>query len=166
MPAPADRDPQSTSQGTRQRPHPVVFSGAIGFTTFVALVVTLLIRHNDLPTATDWRIVGWGMATALAGWVFPVLRWRHTWIELDGDRLRWATGLWRTPLVDVDLAAARGLAIEQGWLGRRLDYARLRLVDEAGLEHAFPAARGVEAFQRVARRCGRGPARPGERRRP
>jgi hypothetical protein len=166
MPASADRQPQPTTRERPRRPHPIVFSGAIGFTLFVALVVTLLIRHNDLPPATDWRIVGWGTAIALAGWVVPLFRWRHTWIDLDGERLRWATGRWRTPQVDVDLSAVRGLAIEQGWLGRHLDYARLRLVDEAGREHAFPAARGVEAYRRAAGRCGRGGARSGDRRRP
>jgi hypothetical protein len=148
----------------RRKPHPIVFSGALGFTSFVALVVTLLIRHNDLPASTDWRIVAWGGAIAASGWIMPLLRWRRAWIELDGDRLRWASGRWRVADLDVDLGQAGGLAIEQSWLGRLLDYAHLRAVDAAGAEHHFPAVSGVEAFRRTAERSGRrGSRRTGRR---
>ena len=147
--------PNAIEPRGRRKPHPVVFSGAIGFSMFVAVVVALLIRHNDLPAETDWRIVGWGLLVALGGWVRPMLRWRQAWIELEGDRLRWISGRWRAPQVDVGLGEIRGLAIDQTWVGRWLDYAELRLVDAEGKEHTFPAVSGVDPFRRAAKRCGR-----------
>ena len=33
--------------------HPMAFGGALSLMLFVALVVALLIRHNDLPPATE-----------------------------------------------------------------------------------------------------------------
>ena len=41
--------------------------GAVTLALFVALVVGLLIRHNDLPTRTDLRIAAVGFLVAALG---------------------------------------------------------------------------------------------------
>lgn len=149
----------------RTHPHVVHFAGAACWTAFVALVVTLLIRHNDLPAATDWKIVGGGALAALAGAIGPALRWLRTEIELDPGRARYRGGLVRRTIVDVAFERARGVAIEQSFLGRRLGYGRLRVVDEAGTVHVFPPIGRLETVRAlVARRERRGPGRAGRRR--
>src|SRR5262249_57702451 len=58
--------------------HPMAFAGALSLALFVALVVLLLIRHNDLPPATEAQIVVVGALGALVGSGPALLRWRHT----------------------------------------------------------------------------------------
>jgi hypothetical protein len=149
----------------RVHPHVVYFAGAASWAAFVALVVTLLIRHNDLPAATDWRIVGGGALVALAGAIGPGLRWARTWIEIDSTRAHYSGGLLRRTTIDVGLERARGLALEQSFLGRCLGYARLRVVDEAGNAHVFPPMGHVDVVRAaLARHERRASNRPGQRR--
>src|SRR5215510_10747019 len=54
------------------RQHPMAFSGAAGMALCVTLVVFLLIRHNDLPTATELQIALAGLPVAVAA-LLPAL---------------------------------------------------------------------------------------------
>jgi membrane protein YdbS with pleckstrin-like domain len=136
----------------RAHPHPAFFGGAVGYTLFVTLVVVLLIVHNDLPPATEWRIVVYGIAVALLGWVGPLLRWQMAWVDLDERRLRWSVGIVRRHRLESDLDCLQALDVEQGTVGRWLGYGALRAVDEAGVEHAFPPVGHVAAFRAAAMR--------------
>jgi uncharacterized membrane protein YdbT with pleckstrin-like domain len=149
----------------RLHPHAAFFSGAASYTAFVALVVTLLIRHNDLPATTEWQFVAYGVAAALAGWIGPLLRWRASWVELDDRRLRWSVGVVRRRRLDGDLDRLQALVVEQGSFGQWLGYGTLRVVDEAGVEHAFPPVGHVSEFRAAATRAlGARRARAGSRR--
>jgi hypothetical protein len=148
----------------RTHPHPVHFSGALGWTLFVAVVVTLMIRHNELPASTEWAFVGWGVVAALGGFVGPVARWLRTWIEIDGPAARCTSGVIRQSTVDVDLVRSRALEVERGFAGRWLGYGRLRVVDDVGATHLFPPV-GEDALRAAAaRRERRARTRRGDRR--
>jgi hypothetical protein len=135
----------------RTHPHPVHFAGAGGWTLFVALVVTLMIRHNELSASTEWTFVGWGVVAALAGFVGPVARWLRTWIEIDGPAARCTSGVLRQSTVDVDLVRSRAVEVDRSAAGRWLGYGRLRVVDEAGATHLFPPV-GDDALRAAAAR--------------
>jgi hypothetical protein len=143
----------------RTHPHPIHFAGAAGWTASVALIATLLIRHNDLAASTDWAIAGGGLVLALTGFVRPTARWMRTWVELDDAVARCTAGLLRQSSVAVDLGRARALGIDRGFLGRWLGYGRLRVVDEHGTTHLFPplgeAALRTAVAQRERRTRGR-----------
>jgi hypothetical protein len=143
-----ERTQQATATSpVRARPHPVYFAGAAGWVVSVAVASTLVIRHNDLSAAGDWAVVGWGCVAALAGVVGPVVRWLRTSIELDADGARCTTGIvWRWTL-DVALDEVRELSIEQSYVGRRLGYGYVRIVDGAGAEHVLPPVGNVAAWQ-------------------
>jgi hypothetical protein len=148
----------------RAHPHPVHFAGACSWAAFVALVATLLIRHNDLATATNWRIVGWSVLVALAGFVTPALRWRRTWLALDGTTLRCTGGLLRRWSVALDLERAHAVGVEHGLLGGLLGYGRLRVVDEHNTPHLFPPVSDGLAREVAAGWNRRSRPRRGERR--
>jgi hypothetical protein len=129
------------------RPHPVYFAGTLGWIAFVAFVATLIIRHNELSAAANWAVVGWASLAAASGIVGPALRWARTTIEVDAVGARCATGiLWRST-VDVAHESAREIAIEQSWLGRTLDYGRLRIVDATGTTYVLPPVGNVAAWR-------------------
>jgi uncharacterized membrane protein YdbT with pleckstrin-like domain len=147
----------------RTHPHVVHFSGAASWAAFVAFVATLLIRHNDLPAATDWKIVGGAVLVALAGAIGPWLRWTRTWIEIDPTRARYTGGLLRRTTVDVGLERARGVEIEQSFFGRRFGYGRLRVVDEGGGAHVFPPLGHLDTVRAALTRERRSRGRQGRR---
>lgn len=128
------------------RPHPIYFAGAAGWVAFVALVVLLLVRHNELAPSTNWAIGGAGVLVAIMGVIGPVTRWRRMWIEIDGGDARCTSGVLRASTVGVNLDRARTVTIETGVAGRWLDYGRLRVVDEVGTTHVFPPM-GAAALQ-------------------
>lgn len=139
----------------RTHPHVVYFAGAFGFAAFVALVVTLLIRHNDLPASTDWRFVGWGALVAASGFVRPVLRWMRTSIEVDERGLRCRSGLLRPEELALDFDQVRAISVEQSFAGRLLGYCHVRVVDDAGEDYVLPPVAAVEPFRAAAARVGR-----------
>ena len=134
----ADRGEDAGGAAIRARPHWIHFSGALGFALFVALVGTLLVRHNDLPRATDLRVVAWCLAIAVLGFVGPLLRWRRTLIEVGDGIARCSAGVFRPRSVSVDLGRARMANVEQSLLGRVFGYGQVRVVDADGVEHLFP----------------------------
>ena len=147
----------------RTHPHPIYFAGAAGWAAFVALVATLLIRHNELATSANWAIVGWAVLAALTGCIGPGTRWARTWVEIDSAIARCTSGrVWRST-VDVDLERARALEIDRGMLGRWLGYGRLRVVDEMGTTHLFPPLGEIALRNAVERRERRSRGRRGDR---
>src|ERR1044072_962322 len=97
----------------RTRPHPVHFAGAAGCAGFVAFVVALFIRHNDVARSADWMIVGIAAVVAACRLIGPMLRWLRTWVELDASVARCTSGVVWPATVDVDLDRARALGVEQ-----------------------------------------------------
>ena len=147
-----EREDDGAGARVRTHPHPIHFSGAVGWASSVAVIATLLIRHNELATSTNWTIAAWGFVIALAGFVRPAARWARTWIELDDSVARCTAGLFRQSAVAVDLGRARAVAIDRGLLGRWLGYGRLRVVDEHGTTHLFPPLGDAVLRKTVARR--------------
>jgi hypothetical protein len=138
-----------TAGGVRSHPHPIYFAGTAGWVAFAALATALVVRHNDLPSATNWTVVGWGVLTAASGVIGPVLRWLATCIEVDATRVRYTTGVLRPSTVELDAQRARAMEVEQGVVGRWLGYGRLRLVDAHGTTHVLPALGDVEGLRGV-----------------
>jgi len=139
----------AASAGLSTRPHPVYFSGAASWTLFVAVVATLLIRHNDLSRAAEWSVVGWSVLAGASGVVGPVVRWLRTSIDVDATRARCTAGLLRRVTTEVVLDDARDVAVEQGQMGRWLDYGYLSIVDARGQTHVFPPIGGVARVREV-----------------
>ncbi len=146
----------------RARPHPIYFAGTAGWVAFVAVATALVIHNNDLASSTDWAVVGWGVLAAAAGVVGPVVRWSRTSIDVDTATARCTTGILRRTLVEISLDQARELTVEQNFVGRRLGYGRLRVVDAAGIAHVLPPVGDVAALRNaVAQRSRRAGSRRG-----
>lgn len=158
------REDDRPAARVRTHPHPVHFAGAAGWALFVAIVATLLIRHNDLAQSTDWSIAAGAALLAACGFVGPMLRWLRTWVELDASLARCTSGVVWPATVDVDLARAQALAIEQSFAGRWLGYGRLRVVDASGTTHLFPPVGEAALRATMAREQRRTRVRRGDRR--
>src|SRR5262249_56098172 len=101
----AQRDPgEGVLFETRQ--HPMAFSGAAGMALCVVLVVFLLIRHNDLPPATEAQIAVVGLLVGLAAALPALLRWRHTTLALTDRRLLVSAGGFRRRELAIPLGPA------------------------------------------------------------
>ena len=148
-------DGEPTPDGGRRRLHPVVFANAVGFVAFVAFVVTLLLRHNELAPPTQHRVVAWGIVVAAFRLVGPGLRRLRSWVAVDERRLAWRTGTLSVRAFDAALADLRALSVRQTWLGRWIGYGELHAVDDAGDEHVFGPVGELAAFHAAAERIGR-----------
>jgi hypothetical protein len=157
-------DEALTGARLRTHPHPIHFAGAAGWALFVALVVTLMVRHNDLSAATEWSFVAWGLVVALVGFVGPMARWLRTWVEFDGPAARCTSGVLRQSTVDVDLVRSRAMEVDRGFAGGWLGYGRLRVLDDGGATHLFPPVGEAALRAAAARRERRGRSRRGDRR--
>jgi len=143
----------------RGRLHPVVLAGGLGVGAFVALVATLLIRHNELSTGTNLRIALWGVAIAAIFLIRPVLRWRRSAVVVTDRRLVVSFGAIRLDTLALPLAADGVAAGVTSMLGRLLDYGTLAIATGAGEARTiWPVARPtaiVEAVHTAARRVKR-----------
>jgi membrane protein YdbS with pleckstrin-like domain len=101
--------------------HPVAFSGAAGMALSVALVVFLLIRHNDLPPVTELQIAIAGGLVAVVAAIPALLRWRHTVLLLTERRLLVSAGAFRRREIAIPLGPAV-LEQEAGLSGKLLDH--------------------------------------------
>jgi hypothetical protein len=148
----------TTSASVRVRPHPVYFAGTAGWVAFVALATALIVRHNDLTPAANWVAAGWGTLAAFAGVIGPVLRWLRTSIELDAASARCTTGIvWRSTF-EVALEDAREMEIDQSYVGRRLGYGYLRIVDDTGATHVLPPIGDLGVWRAAVSRRDRRPS--------
>ena len=135
--------------------HPMAFAGALSLALFVALVVVLLIRHNDLPPATEAQIVVVGALVALLGLVPALLRWRHTALFVTDRRLLVRSGTYRQHMLATPLAPGI-VEQESGATGRMLDHGTVTVVGPdgqmIGVAHVARARELVEVARAQARR--------------
>jgi membrane protein YdbS with pleckstrin-like domain len=135
--------------------HPMAFAGALSLALFVALVVVLLIRHNDLPPATEAQIVVVGVLVALLGSVPALLRWRHTALFVTDRRLLVRSGTYRQHMLATPLAPGI-IEQESGATGRMLDHGTVTVVGPdgqvIGVAHVARARELVEVARAQARR--------------
>ena len=139
--------------------HPMTFSGAVSMALFVALVVVLLIRHNDLPQATEVEIAVVGALVAALGFVPGLLRWRRTAFLVTERRLLVTSGTFRRHGTTASLAP-NVIEQEGGATGRMLDHGTVTVVGDdgepLGVSHVARARELVEAVQTQARRASSG----------
>jgi hypothetical protein len=139
--------------------HPMNFGGALSLALFVALVVVLLIRHNDLPRATEVQIALVGTLVAAQAFVRGLLRWRHTAFLLTERRLLVRSGTYRQHMLALPLAPG---VIEQegGITSRVLDHGTVTVTgpdgQPASVAHVARARELVEAAGTQARRASAG----------
>ena len=135
--------------------HPMAFAGALSLGLFVALVVVLLIRHNDLPPATEAQIVVAGVLVVLLGSVPALLRWRHTALLVTDRRLLVRSGTYRQHLLATPLAPGI-VEQESGATGRMLDHGTVTVMGPdgqlTGVAHVARARELVEMARAQARR--------------
>jgi membrane protein YdbS with pleckstrin-like domain len=135
--------------------HPMAFTGALTLALFVALVVMLLIRHNDLPRPTEIQIALVGLAVAAIGAIPSLLRWRNTELAVTEHRVLVSAGGFRRRRLAVPLAPA---AIEQegGLTGGMLDHGTVTVATPDGrassIGHVARARELVEVARAQARR--------------
>ncbi len=139
--------------------HPMTFGGALSMALFVALVVMLLIRHNDLPPATEVRIALVGTLVAALGFVPGLLRWRHTAFLLTERRLLMSSGTYRQRTLASPLAP--GVVEQEGGItGRMLDHGTVTVTgpdgQPTGVAHVARARELVEVARTQARRASAG----------
>ena len=146
--------------------HPMAFGGALSLALFVALVVVLLIRHNDLPAATEVQIALVGGLVAALGFLPSLLRWWHTAFLLTERRLLVRMGTYRQHTLVSPLAPG---VVEQeaGITGRMLDHGTVLVTgpdgQATGVAHVARARELVEVTRAQARRTAagrRGPVTP------
>lgn len=87
----------------RTRLHPLVLGGGLSTAAFILLVVVLLVRHNDLPDATEAQIVLVGLGLMILALLRPFLRWRRTVFMVTDHRLLVEAGALRPATLEVPL---------------------------------------------------------------
>jgi len=146
------------------RQHLMAFSGAAGMALCVALVVLLLIRHNDLPQATEVQIAVVGALVSLVAALPALLRWRHTTLVLTERRLLVSAGGLRRREIAIPLGPAV-LEQEPGFSGKLLDHGTVIVSTPDGqlssVAHVAHAHELVERARAQARRSARRGAVPG-----
>lgn len=144
--------------------HPLAFSGAATLALFVALVVGLLIRHNDLPPRTDLQIALVGGLVAALGAIPSTLRWRHTALAVTDRRLVVSAGGLRRRALSVPLGPAM-VEHDAGMTGRLFDHGTVTVAAPDGrassIGHVARARELVEVARAQARRTSRRGGAPG-----
>jgi hypothetical protein len=98
----------------RTRLHPVVLFGGVSTAAFIVLVATLLIRHNQLPPATEAQIALVGAALVVVTLLRPVLRWRRTAFLVTDHRVLIQAGAFRPATLDVPIDRPDVLSADGG----------------------------------------------------
>ncbi|HLK10377.1 MAG TPA: PH domain-containing protein [Candidatus Binatia bacterium] len=122
----------------RTRLHPVLFGGAAWFTAFVVLVVTLVIRHNELSRDATVRLVLGAAAVVLASLVTPYTRWRTSEFAVTDRRVLVKVGLVSVHTVELLLQKVETIGVDQTFVGRLLGYGTLRITGTGGTVETFP----------------------------
>jgi len=132
--------------------HPMAFAGAWGMALFVALVVTLLILHNDLPLRTDLRIAFGGVLVAALGALPSWLRWRNTSVVVTDRRILAQAGARGQYRVELPLSEAT-LTQDPGLTGRLLDHATLSIAAPDGRSWSIGHVAHARAVTEAAHRA-------------
>ena len=133
----------------------MAFSGAVMLALFVALVVALLIRHNDLPPIPRSGSRWLGTAVALCGAIPSALRWRNTALAVTDRRILAAAGSLRRRALAVPLGPG---VVDQdaGVTGGLLDHGTVVIAAPNGssssIGHVARARELVEVARAQARR--------------
>lgn len=150
IPTPADAVPAAF----RTHLHPASMLSALGLAGFIAFVGTLIVRHNDLPLATDLRISLWCAALSAAALAGPLRRLWRTSLEVTPGGLDVRLGTWRARTLTIPLGDICGVDVRSGALGRRLDFGTVTI--GVGAEEALivPHVRAPLALRDALRRAG------------
>jgi hypothetical protein len=153
---------RSGSAGASETPlfraslHPMSCAGALGLALFVGFVGTLIVRHNDLPAATDVRILAGTLVLCVMALVGPVLRLRRSELLVTPAEIRLRVGAWRPRVTEIPLRDVRGLDVRSSTLGRRLDFGTLTVAarddDVLVVHHVRSAGALRDAIRRGAGR--------------
>jgi membrane protein YdbS with pleckstrin-like domain len=135
--------------------HPLAFSGAVSLAVFVALVVALLIAHNDLPTRIELQIALVGAAVAVLGSIPSALRWRNTRLEVTDRRLLIHSGGMRRRQLAIPLAPGV-IEYDASMTSRLFDHGTVTVAGPGGhvssIGHVSQAHELVTVAQNQARR--------------
>jgi len=144
--------------------HPLAFTGAVTLALFVALVVALLIGHNDLPPRTELQIALAGAAVAVLGALPSALRWRNTALAVTDHRLLVSTGALRPRRLGIPLGPA-AIDQEAGLTGGLFDHGTIVISAPDGytssIGHVARARELVNVARAQARRTPRRGTPPG-----
>jgi membrane protein YdbS with pleckstrin-like domain len=102
--------------------HPVSGASALGLAAFIAFVGGLIIRHNDLPPATDARIALLCLVLGGAALAGPLLRLRRSAVVVTPGHLHLHLASWRAHATDIPVRDIRTVDVRSGAVGRRLDF--------------------------------------------
>jgi len=120
------------------RLHPVVFGGALELAVVVGGIVTLLIRHNDLPPSTVRQLCIGGLSLILLGALPTFVRWRTSEFVVTNRRVMLKMGLISVHTVELLLPKIEAIGVDQGFAGRLLGYGTLRITGTGGTVETFP----------------------------
>jgi membrane protein YdbS with pleckstrin-like domain len=140
------------------RLHPLAFSGAASLMLFIAVVVALLIAHNDLPLRIEVQIALAGAAVAIVGAFPSALRWRNTNLGVTDRRFLLHAGGLRPRHLAVPLAPGM-VDYDAGLTGRLFDHGTVTVAGPDGhlssIGHVARARELVEVARAQARRASR-----------
>jgi hypothetical protein len=128
--------------------HPMSCAGGISLAAFILFVGTLIIRHNDLPAATDLRIAGGSLLLGLAALAGPLLRYVRSEVVVTPARLRLRLGGWRPRVTDLALRDVEEVEVRSGRLGRQMDFGTFAVAsrnDDGVVVHHLRRAAAIEA---------------------
>jgi hypothetical protein len=128
--------------------HPMSCAGGVSLAGFILFVGTLIIRHNDLPAATDLRIAGGSLLLGLAALAGPLLRFVRSEVVVTPARLRLRLGGWRPRVTDLALRDVEEVEVRSGRLGKQMDFGTFAVAsrnDDVTVVHHLRQASAVEA---------------------
>ncbi|HWP66568.1 MAG TPA: PH domain-containing protein [Candidatus Limnocylindria bacterium] len=133
--------------------HAVSIGGALGLAAFIGFVGLLIIRHNDLPLATDVRIALGCLALGALTLAGPLWRLRRSVVAVTPGHLELRLGAWRPRTVTIPVRDIRSVEVRSGPLGRRLDFGTLQVIaadDAYVVVHHVRAPQALRAALRAA----------------
>lgn len=133
--------------------HPMSCAGGVSLAAFVCFVGGLIIRHNDLPAATDLRIAAGTVILAAGALAGPLLRLYRSEVVVTPAQLRVRLGAWRSRVTEMPLREVQGLEVRSGALGRRLDFGTLAVASRDDDMVLVPHVQGAIALRDAIRRA-------------
>jgi membrane protein YdbS with pleckstrin-like domain len=134
--------------------HPMSGASAFGLAAFIAFIGTLIIRHNDLPPATDARIALVCLALGGLALVGPLLRLRRSAVVVTPGTLHLRLASWRERATDIPVRAIRAIDVRSGAVGRRFDFGTVTLAADDDTVIVVHHVRAPVALRDALRRAG------------